>query len=128
MKNELNEAIGNIFASKIDKLTAKEFQKLIAFIDASLSRGYTLPNEEKTEYLFKQFLNMRDFLSSSVVVENFSSATSKQVIEAVDLTVLKYDYSKKKEESSIGEFNQNQEYGLENTLEKDQNTVLEEEV
>jgi len=128
MKDELDEKIRNIFANQVSKDTAKEFTKLISFVDATLAKGFHLAGEEKTDFMIKQLLNMRDFLFSSVITKNCYDSLNKKVLDSIESSVDMYEWTKKKEELNLEESHHDLGLAQENLSEKNQSTALEKEV
>ena len=78
--------------------------------------------------MIKQFLNIRDFLLSSVVSKNCYDTLNKKVIDSIAASVETYEWTKKKEELKPTELRPDLEKLPENTSEKDLITASESEV
>lgn len=130
MKKDLNE----MFKTEVGDNVVENFQNLVKFIDASLVKAYSMPVEEKNSFLVKTLFNLRDFMSSEIVIERTKKKIKSDVESIFDKFVKDHDLNlkeleeiakskiKKKElESEVPHQSQ------ENLLETDQSTLLKEE-
>ena len=56
-----------------------EYRKLVSFIDAGIAQAFRLSGDERAQFLMTNLLNMRDFLSSEIVVENTIAGVRQKV-------------------------------------------------
>lgn len=115
---EINDQIKNFLVREKSDNLLQEYRKLIGFIDASLSQAFNYSGDERAQFLVKNMLNMRDFLSAETIEESFKSDIYKTVAEIVENETSKYEWVKKKEESEETV----QQHSLESLLEIDPKT------
>ena len=65
---EINEKVENFLKRERSDRIVGEYRKLINFIDGAVSQAFNLTGDERAQFLVKNLLNMRDFLSSEVVL------------------------------------------------------------
>ena len=87
MKDELT----GLFQSTMSQNTIREYQKLISFIDGSISQAFKLSGDDRSEFLVKNLLGMRDFLSSEITIERTKDSVKGSVIQLFDRFVSESD-------------------------------------
>lgn len=126
MKDELIELLG----TNNDNAT-QNYRRLITFIDATVSQAFKLSGDDRAEFLVKNILNLRDFMSSEIVVNQTKSSIGEVVIELFDKFVEESELDldqletlrRKKKELALEEERKRQE----SILETDQLTSSEKE-
>lgn len=127
MKKELEK----LFERELSESVATDFRKLIAFVDAALYQSFKLSGDDRAEFLVKNMLNMRDYMSSEILIETTKVNIKGDILEIFDSFMSSHDLSmssleeiKRKKKESASE----EEQGLqENLSETDQSTSLKEE-
>ena len=66
LKKQLNEVINQDTNNSV----TEHFKKLSIFIDGVLSQSYQVSGDEVTKFLVSNLLNIRDYMSSAVVIES----------------------------------------------------------
>ena len=127
----MKKEIESLFNKELNESVAQDFRKLVSFIDAALSQSFKLSGDERAEFLVKNMLNMRDFLSSEILIETTKISIKSDVLEIFDKFVSDHDLDleallklkrKKKESESEEEL-----VSLENLSETDRSTLSSEE-
>ena len=129
MKKDLKK----LFSRQINQSVAEDYRRLVVFVDAAISQAFKLSGDERAEFLIKNMLNLRDFMSSEITVEATKLNIKDEVIKLfdsfvsdcdLDLDALEKIKIKKKEEELKA-----QELQPENTLVTDpqMSSVIEEE-
>lgn len=120
----------NMFKREINEPVTIEFRKLISFIDSAISQSFKLSGDERAESLVKNMLNLRDYLSSEIIIESTKLDVKDNITKLfqdflkeynLDLEVLKEE--KKRKEKDLEEEQQKQE----NLLETDPSISQKEE-
>ena len=108
MRSDLKKLI----ESKTSQDTIKNFQRLVSFLDASLSQAFSLSGDERAKFLVSSILNIRDFLSVEIVdhqtrqnLENAVLQSFDQFVESAELDLesleVKVLENKKKKEEEL---------------------------
>ena len=127
MKKELEK----LFERELSESVATDFRKLIAFVDAALYQSFKLSGDDRAEFLVKNMLNMRDYMSSEILIETTKVNIKGDILEIFDSFMSRHDLNmssleeieRKKKESASEE-----ELALQESLsETDQSTSLKEE-
>tara|TARA_R110001592_G_scaffold342336_1_gene632118 strand:+ start:1596 stop:1946 length:351 start_codon:yes stop_codon:yes gene_type:complete len=80
LKKQLNAAI----AQTTNDTVAADFEKLTAFIDGALAQAFKLSGDERAIFLVSNLLNMRDYMSTAVVIERTRRAMEAKVVNTID--------------------------------------------
>ena len=96
LKKHLNDAI----AQATNDTVIADFEKLTAFIDGALAQAFKLSGDERANFLVSNLLNMRDYMSTAVVVEKTRLAMEDKIINTIDSFFEPPLEVKKKEQSS----------------------------
>lgn len=94
---EINEQIQKLLKKEKSNKITSEYRKLIGFIDAAISQAFSLSGDDRAQFLVKNMLNMRDFLSAETIEENFKEDICKEVVSIITNETNKYEWIKKKE-------------------------------
>jgi len=116
---EINDQIQELLKKEKSSKITNEYRKLIGFIDAALSQAFSLSGDERAQFLVKNMLNMRDFLSAETIEENFKEDICNKVVSIIENETNKYEWIKKKEEQESEDPDQQ---SLESLLEIDPKT------
>ena len=117
MKNELTK----LFDREINQSVANDYRKLIGFVDAAIAQAFRLSGDDRAEFLVKNMLSMRDFMSSEIVIERAKIDVKDNVMKMFDDFVSDCDLDleelqeirRKKKEDALKEEQQQQESLLE---------------
>ena len=112
--NSVEEKVKIIFDK--EKSQSVDLKKIITFIDAAIVQSAATSDQDRSGFLVRRMLNIKDFLSSEVFIKNFVSDFEEGVINTIQEETSKYEWIKKKEE--LEEEPQQQE----SILEKDPKT------
>lgn len=131
MRYKLKKELEKLFERELSESVATDFRKLIAFVDAALYQSFKLSGDDRAEFLVKNMLNMRDYMSSEILIETTKVNIKGDILEIFDSFMSSHDLSmssleeiKRKKKESASE----EEQGLqENLSETDQSTSLKEE-
>lgn len=96
--NSIEEKVKTLFEKEKTLKSSEEFKKLITFIDAAIIQSAGVPDDERSKFLVKTMLSIKDFLSSEVVVLNFVNQFQDNVISTIAEETARYEWIKKKEE------------------------------
>tara|TARA_Y100000592_G_C5267600_1_gene220315 strand:- start:89 stop:427 length:339 start_codon:yes stop_codon:yes gene_type:complete len=97
MKEQIMNSIDNRRSLKVDD----EFKKLIQFIDAAMIQAFTKSGDERAVSLLKNILNIRDYMSSEIMIETTARDLKSDMSNAIDNFLLKNEVEfKKKEDES----------------------------
>lgn len=117
---EINKQIQELLKKEKSNKITSEYRKLIGFIDAAISQAFSLSGDDRAQFLVKNMLNMRDFLSAETIEENFKEDICKEVVSIITNETNKYEWIKKKEE--LKEKLEEEDPKLESLLEIDPKT------
>tara|TARA_B100000900_G_C20581862_1_gene717864 strand:+ start:922 stop:1293 length:372 start_codon:yes stop_codon:yes gene_type:complete len=87
MKKELDE----LFDREINQSVADSFKKLVGFLDATISQSFKLSGDDRAEFLVKNILNVRDFMSSEIIIEKAKLDVRSSVFDIFDKFVKECD-------------------------------------
>tara|TARA_X000001388_G_scaffold60083_1_gene45421 strand:+ start:197 stop:583 length:387 start_codon:yes stop_codon:yes gene_type:complete len=126
MKSEILE----LFDREINQSITTDYKKIISFIDAAISQAFKYTGDDRAEFLIKNMLNIRDFMSSAVIVEQTKVDIKDNVVKLFDNFVNDHDLDLKELESILikkKEKLKDEDQNQERTLEKDPLTLQKEE-
>lgn len=95
LKKQLSAAI----AQNTNDTVVADFEKLTAFIDSAIAQSFRLSGDERANFLVSNLLNMRDYMSTAIVVERTRLAMENKMINAIDNFFKPPVEIKKKEEN-----------------------------
>ena len=96
--SSIEEKVKSLFEKEKTLESPEEFKKLITFIDAAVIQSAGVPDDERAKFLIKTILNIKDFLSSEVIISNFIHQFQDSVIGTIAEEISRYEWIKKKEE------------------------------
>ena len=95
LKKQLNDAL----AQTTNDTVVADFEKLTAFIDGTLAQAFKVSGDERANFLVSNLLNMRDYMSTAIVVERTRRAMEAKVVNTIDNFFNPPAEVKKKEEN-----------------------------
>ena len=91
LKKQLSAAV----AQTTNDTVVADFKKLTTFIDSAITQSFRLSGDERASSLVSNLLNMRDYMSTAIVVEQTKRAIEVKVNNTID----NFFNIKKKEEN-----------------------------
>ena len=95
LKKQLSAAV----AQTTNDTVVADFKKLTAFIDNAIAQSFRLSGDERANFLVSNLLNMRDYMSTAIVVEQTKRAMEVKINNTIDIFFNPPVAVKKKEES-----------------------------
>jgi len=95
LKKQLSDAV----TQTTNDTVVADFKKLTAFIDNTIAQSFRLSGDERANALVANLLNMRDYMSTAIVVEQTRRAMEIKVNNTIDNFFNPPVAIKKKEES-----------------------------
>ena len=95
LKKQLSAAV----TQTTNDTVVADFKKLTAFIDNTIAQSFRLSGDERANALVANLLNMRDYMSTAIVVEQTKRALEIKVNNTIDNFFNPPVAIKKKEES-----------------------------
>ena len=95
LKKQLSAAV----AQTTNDTVVVDFKKLTAFIDSAITQSFRLSGDERASSLVANLLNMRDYMSTAIVVEQTKRAMEVKVNNTIDNFFNPPVVIKKKEEN-----------------------------
>ena len=126
----MREDLQEILNTQNDQVL-QSYKRLISFVDATFSQAFKLSGDERAEFLVKNLISLRDFMSSEIIIKQTKDSIGDFVLASFDKFVKDHDLNleelseirRKKKEKELKEEQLNQE-SLSGT---DLKTSLEEE-
>jgi len=95
LKKQLSDAV----TQTTNDTVIADFKKLTVFIDNAIAQSFRLSGDERANALIANLLNMRDYMSTAIVVEQTKRALEIKVNNTIDNFFNPPVAIKKKEES-----------------------------
>ena len=95
LKKQLSDAV----TQTTNDTVVADFKKLTAFIDSAIAQSFSLSGDERASSLVANLLNMRDYMSTAIVVEQTKRAMEAKINNTIDNFFNPPVVVKKKEES-----------------------------
>tara|TARA_R110002126_G_scaffold265914_1_gene409061 strand:+ start:1189 stop:1542 length:354 start_codon:yes stop_codon:yes gene_type:complete len=95
LKKQLSAAV----AQTTNDTVVADFKKLTTFIDSAITQSFGLSDDERASFLISNLLNMRDYMSTAIVVEQTKLAMEAKINNTIDNFFNPPVVVKKKEES-----------------------------
>ena len=95
LKKQLSAAV----AQTTNDTVVADFKKLTTFIDSAITQSFRLSGDERASSLVSNLLNMRDYMSTAIVVEQTKRAMEVKVNNTIDNFFNPPVVIKKKEEN-----------------------------
>lgn len=108
----MKKQLDNLFKKEINDTVSASYQKLISFIDAAMIQSFNMTGDERASFLIKNMLNMRDYLSSEVLIEKTKLDVRSSVEAAFDTFVKDADIDLEEIENQIEEKKKKKELEL----------------
>jgi len=108
----MKKQLDNLFKKEINDTVSASYQKLISFIDAAMIQSFNMTGDERASFLIKNMLNMRDYLSSEVLIEKTKLDVRSSVVSAFDTFVKDADIDLEEIENQIKEKKKKKELEL----------------
>ena len=98
--DDLKKQLSSAIAQNTNDAVAADFEKLTAFIDSAIAQSFRLSGDERANFLVSNLLNMRDYMSTAIVVERTKLAMETKLISTID-NFFKPPVEIKKKEKSL---------------------------
>tara|TARA_R110000822_G_scaffold162809_1_gene303136 strand:+ start:264 stop:617 length:354 start_codon:yes stop_codon:yes gene_type:complete len=95
LKKQLSAAV----TQTTNDTVVADFKKLTTFIDSAITQSFGLSDDERASFLISNLLNMRDYMSTAIVVEQTKLAMEAKINNTIDNFFNPPVVVKKKEES-----------------------------
>ena len=95
LKKQLSAAV----TQTTNDTVVADFKKLTTFIDSAITQSFRLSGDERASSLVSNLLNMRDYMSTAIVVEQTKLAMEAKINNTIDNFFNPPVVVKKKEES-----------------------------
>jgi len=80
LKKQLSDAV----TQTTNDTVIADFKKLTAFIDSAIAQSFSLSGDKRASSLVSNLLNMRDYMSTAIVVEQTQRAMEIKVNNTID--------------------------------------------
>ena len=97
--DDLKKQLSSAIAQNTNDTVVADFEKLTAFIDNTISQSFRLSGDERANFLVSNLLNMRDYMSTAIVVERTRLAMETKIISTINNFFKPPVEIKKKEEN-----------------------------
>ena len=94
---EIRKKIESVYDEKINDQTSSQFMQLTSFIDASISEGFSKSEDEKSQFLIRQLMQIRDYLTRAVHENGIRQILLKEVQNIFDAIEKQQEEPKKNE-------------------------------
>ena len=96
---DLKKQLSAVVTQTTNDTVVADFKKLTAFIDSTITQSFSLSDDERASFLISNLLNMRDYMSTAIVVEQTKRAMEAKINNTIDNFFNPPVVAKKKEES-----------------------------
>ena len=96
---DLKKQLRAVVAQTTNGTVITDFKKLTTFIDSAITQSFRLSGDERASSLVSNLLNMRDYMSTAIVVEQTKRAMEVKVNNTIDNFFNPPVVIKKKEEN-----------------------------
>tara|TARA_R110002153_G_C13078461_1_gene474082 strand:+ start:233 stop:583 length:351 start_codon:yes stop_codon:yes gene_type:complete len=103
--NDLKKQLSSAITQNTNDTVIADFEKLTAFIDNAIAQSFRLSGDERANLLVSNLLNMRDYMSTAIVVERTRHVMETKITNAID-DFFKPPVEIKKKEENLGEMPQ----------------------
>jgi len=97
--DDLKKQLSSAIAQNTNDTVIADFEKLTAFIDSAIAQSFRLTGDERANLLVSNLLNMRDYMSTAIVVERTRRSMETKITSVIDDFFKPPVEIKKKEES-----------------------------
>lgn len=108
----MKKKLDDLFKKEINNEVSASYQKLISFVDAAMIQSFNMSGDERASFLIKNMLNMRDFLSSEVLIEKTKLNVRSSVVTAFDTFIEEAEIDLEEIENQIEEKKKKKELEL----------------
>jgi len=108
----MKKKLDDLFKKEINDEVSASYQKLISFVDAAIIQSFNMSGDERASFLIKNMLNMRDFLSSEVLIEKTKLDIRSSVVTAFDTFIKEAEIDLEEIENQIEEKKKKKELEL----------------
>lgn len=108
----MKKKLDDLFKKEINDEVSASYQKLISFVDAAMIQSFNMSGDERASFLIKNMLNMRDFLSSEVLIEKTKLNVRSSVVTAFDTFIKEAEIDLEEIENQIEEKKKKKELEL----------------
>jgi hypothetical protein len=108
----MKKKLDDLFKKEINDEVSASYQKLISFVDAAMIQSFNMSGDERASFLIKNMLNMRDFLSSEVLIEKTKLDVRSSVVTAFDTFIKEAEIDLEEIENQIEEKKKKKELEL----------------